>query len=93
VIYITENGIADSRDLKRERYLLSHLEQVHDAMELDGVPVRGYFHWTLMDNLEWADGYKMQFGLFNVDRATKERTPTKAVSIYREISAKNALPE
>jgi beta-galactosidase len=93
VIYVTENGIADSRDLKREEYLLSHLEQVHDAMELDGVPVRGYFHWTLMDNLEWADGYKMQFGLFNVDRDTKERTPTKAASIYREISAKNALPE
>lgn len=90
-IYVTENGVADAEDTKRERYLVDHLVQVHAAIEEDGVPVRGYFHWSLIDNLEWADGYKMRFGLFRVDQETKERTPTRAVPRYREIAARNGL--
>lgn len=92
-IYVTENGIADAKDLMRERYLVEHLKQIHDAIDEDGVPVRGYFHWSLINNYEWSDGYKMQFGLFKVDMETKNRTPTKTVSTYREIATRNTLPE
>ena len=91
-IYVTENGVADAGDGMRERYLLGHLGQVHAAIHEDGVPVRGYFYWSLIDNLEWADGYKMRFGLFRVDRETKERTPTRAAPVYREIATSNRLP-
>ncbi len=91
-IYVTENGIADAGDLKRERYLVDHLRQVHAAIEEDGVPVKGYFHWTLMDNFEWADGYKTQFGLYKVDRKTKERRPTRSASMYRYMASTNSLP-
>ncbi|MFQ6053143.1 MAG: family 1 glycosylhydrolase [Candidatus Bathyarchaeia archaeon] len=92
-IYVTENGVADAGDLMRERYLVDHLEQIHAAMEEDGVPVGGYFHWSLIDNYEWSDGFRMRFGLFKVDMETKERRPTKAASPYREIAANNGLPE
>jgi beta-galactosidase len=92
-IYVTENGVADSGDGMRERYLLEHLGQVHSAIQEDRVPVRGYFYWSLIDNLEWSDGYKMHFGLYRVDRETKERTPTGAVPTYHEIATRNRLPE
>jgi len=90
-LYVTENGVADSGDKLRTRYLRSHLDEVYKAISLDGVPVKGYYHWTLMDNFEWSDGYRMRFGLYNVDRETKKRTPTKAVPVYREIAEKNSL--
>ncbi len=90
-IYVTENGVADAGDEMRERYLVGHLGQVHAAICEDRVPVRGYFYWSLIDNLEWSDGYKMHFGLYRVDRETKERTPTRAVPRYREIAARNGL--
>jgi len=91
-IYITENGIADSKDERRVPYLLSHLKEMQSAIDR-GVPVRGYFHWSLMDNFEWADGYKIPFGLYKVDPKTKERIPTRAVQVYKEIATSNALPE
>ena len=81
-LYITENGIpvpdtleADGRvhDLRRTRYLRDHIVQVNRAIAA-GVPVRGYFVWSLMDNFEWAFGYRMRFGLVYVDWATQERT-------------------
>lgn len=92
-IYVTENGISDADDGKRERYLLEHLKQLLDAIEIDKVPVKGYFHWSLIDNFEWADGFNMRFGLFNVDSETKERTPKESVQIYREIAKSNMLPD
>ncbi|HUS79080.1 MAG TPA: glycoside hydrolase family 1 protein [Patescibacteria group bacterium] len=90
-IFVTENGIADAKDEKRVRYLRSHVEQVHRAIEVDGVPVMGYYYWSLMDNFEWSDGYRPRFGLFNVDRDTKRRIPKKSVEAYREIASKNSL--
>jgi len=81
-IMITENGvpIADGidfdgrvRDERRIRYLGNHLGQVHRAVQ-DGIPVRGYFHWTLMDNFEWAHGFGPRFGLVYVDYRTLRRT-------------------
>jgi len=81
-IMVTENGVpvpdgldfdGRVRDERRIRYLKNHLFQVHRAIE-DGVPVRGYFHWSLMDNFEWALGYGPRFGLIYVDYATLQRS-------------------
>ena len=90
-IYIAENGLADSTEERRTRYLLDHLDVLHGVIQ-GGVPVRGYFHWSLIDNFEWADGYKIPFGLYRVDRETKERTPTESAAVYGAISRGNALP-
>jgi beta-glucosidase len=81
-IMVTENGIpvpdgldfdGRVRDERRVRYLRNHLAQVKRAIEA-GVPVKGYFHWSLMDNFEWAHGYTPRFGLVYVDYATLNRT-------------------
>ncbi len=81
-IMVTENGVpvpdgldfdGRVRDERRIRYLRNHLAQLRRAMN-EGVPVRGYFHWSLMDNFEWALGYAPRFGLVYVDYATLKRT-------------------
>jgi beta-glucosidase len=81
-IMITENGVpvpdgldfdGRVRDERRIRYLRNHIAQVHHAMD-EGVPVKGYFHWSLMDNFEWALGYGQRFGLVYVDFKTQKRT-------------------
>jgi beta-glucosidase len=80
-LYITENGAAcddklingQVHDDQRIRYLNGHLNAVHAAME-QGVDIRGYFAWSLMDNFEWAEGYSKRFGLVYVDYATQTRT-------------------
>jgi beta-glucosidase len=89
-VYITENGIATSDDSVRRRYLPAVLEEVRLAIE-DGVDVRGYFHWTNMDNFEWARGYSVQFGLIGVDRKTLERTVKPSGGLYARIAAANGL--
>ena len=90
-VYITENGIATGDDELRVRYLPDVLEQVHLAIG-DGVDVRGYFHWTNLDNFEWARGYGPKFGLIAVDRKTLERTVKASGRLYARIAATNALP-
>jgi len=65
-IYITENGIPDDDDDQRPRYLLAHLHQVWRAIQLC-YPVMGYYHWTLTDNFEWAQGWTLRFGLIELD--------------------------
>lgn len=91
-IMITENGIADAKDEKRSDYLLRHLEEIHKAITEDNVPIKGYFHWSLLDNFEWARGFKMRFGLYRVNNETKKRTLTKAVPVYKQIATTNTLP-
>jgi len=83
-VMVTENGIADAKDEKRSEFLRAHISEVEKAIN-DGVPVEGYFYWSLIDNFEWAKGFKMRFGLFRVDYETKRRIPTKAVKVYRQI--------
>jgi beta-glucosidase len=90
-VYVTENGICDATGDRRGEYLVSHLREVHRAIR-DGVDVRGYIHWTLMDNFEWAEGYSPRFGLFYIDRERDlARVETPAVNVYRSIIARNAV--
>ena len=98
-IYITENGCgtidtpdADGivYDSDRIMYLRNYLTQLQRATS-EGVPVRGYFHWSSMDNFEWSSGYGTRFGLIRVNFATLKRTPKMSASFYREVSERNAV--
>ena len=98
-IYITENGCAAADqvaadghvyDSDRIMFLRSYLTQLQRATS-EGVPVRGYFLWSLMDNFEWSDGYAIRFGLIHVDYATQRRTPKLSAAFYREVIARNAV--
>ncbi len=83
-IYITENGIADDSDTKRARYIEDHLLVVNKAKS-EGINIRGYFYWSLMDNFEWAWGFERRFGLYHVDYATQKRTLREGSRRYPEI--------
>jgi beta-glucosidase len=83
-IYITENGIADSRDDRRELFIRRHLYVMSKAIE-DGFDVRGYFYWSLTDNFEWTDGFLMNFGLYHVNFSTQERTLRLGALCYKQI--------
>jgi beta-glucosidase len=87
---ITENGIADVADANRARFLLEHLYQLGWAMQR-GDPVLGYFHWALVDNFEWANGYCPHFGLFAYDKTTGARTAKGSVSTYGSIIARGRI--
>jgi beta-galactosidase len=91
-VYITENGIADADDDQRPGYLLRHLAVLQQAIA-DGIAdVRGYFHWSLIDNLEWTSGYFPKFGLFTYDHDSLVRTTRPSAWLYRQIAHKNTLP-
>ena len=83
-IYITENGIADRDDRMRSEYLVLHLHEVAKAIAT-GIDVRGYYHWSLIDNFEWIKGFGPRFGLFNVNYDTFERTPTLSAQLYKKL--------
>lgn len=83
-IYITENGLADAADSRRAGYLRSHIRAVEQAQAV-GVDVRGYFHWSLLDNFEWAEGFTPRFGLVEVDYQTQVRRPRPSAYVYRAI--------
>lgn len=89
-IYITENGVADAEDKYRERFILNHLQWLHQAIE-DGADVRGYLYWTLMDNFEWVSGYKPKFGLAEVDFKTQKRKIRPSALTYAKICKENDL--
>jgi len=98
-IYITENGTssddklaADGQvyDLDRIMFLRNYLTQLQRATA-EGVPVRGYFLWSLMDNFEWIFGYEKRFGLYRVDFETQARIPKLSAAFYRDVVARNAI--
>lgn len=89
-IMITENGVADSHDELRAQFLLDHLDAVALAMER-GVPIRGYLHWSSLDNWEWAEGYARHFGLWEVDRQTQERRAKPSVEVFEQICKTRTL--
>lgn len=85
-IVVMENGLADAGDRLRPAFLERHLHAIHRA-EKRGVPVAGYFHWSLVDNYEWLDGFGPKFGLYEVDRTTMARTPRPSVETFRRLGA------
>ncbi len=89
-IYITENGIPDADDDQRPRYLLTHLHQVWQVIQ-NNYPVMGYYHWSLVDNFEWAEGWTLRFGLIEVDPETQERTLRPSALLYRDIIRANGI--
>jgi beta-glucosidase len=91
---VTENGAAYPRaddDADRLAYLDAHLRAVHAAIA-DGVDVRGYMVWSLLDNFEWGWGYGQRFGIVDVDYPTQRRTPRRSARWYADVARANALP-
>jgi beta-galactosidase len=84
-LYVTENGIADERDALRPSFIIEHLKVLERAVSEEKIDVRGYFHWSLTDNYEWAKGFGPKFGLYSVDLETKSRKSRKSAEIYKEI--------
>jgi beta-glucosidase len=98
-IMITENGVpvpdgldfdGRVRDERRIHYLRTHIAQVHRAINA-GVPVNGYFHWSLMDNFEWAHGYAQRFGLVYVDFMTQQRTIKESGYWFSKVIKENGF--
>ena len=79
-LIVTENGIATADDTRRVAFIEAALTGVQNCIA-DGIPVKGYFHWSLMDNFEWQKGYAMNFGLIAVNRETLERTPKPSLAV------------
>jgi beta-glucosidase len=88
-VYITEAGIADSEDKYRAEYIRGLIQWTHQAIQ-DGVDVRGFMYWSLLDNFEWALGYDKEFGLVHVT-PEGEREIRKSAYNYKEICESNAL--
>jgi beta-glucosidase len=99
-IYITENGAAfddevvdgQIHDERRLAYLREHFQAAHQAIEA-GVPLRGYFVWSFMDNFEWAYGYDKRFGIVHVDYPTQQRTPKQSAHWYQQVIAANTVED
>lgn len=98
-LYVTENGgsFADEvgpdgfvDDVRRIDYMRGHLDSARRAIEA-GVPLKGYFAWSLMDNFEWAHGYTKRFGLFRVDYGDQSRHPKRSAHWYRSVISANAV--
>ena len=89
-LMVTEHGIAATDDSERIEFITKGLESLHRVIA-DGIPLRGYLHWSAFDNFEWALGYRMQFGLIDVDRASMERTPKPSALFFGEIARTNTL--
>jgi beta-glucosidase len=89
-ILVTENGVEDAGDRIRPRYLAQHIHQVWRAVNFNW-PVKGYFHWTLVDNFEWERGWTQRFGLWALDPETQKRTKRPSADLYAEICKENGL--
>jgi beta-glucosidase len=98
-LYITENGASSDDviapdghvyDTDRTMYLRNYLTQLQRAVS-EGVPVRGYFLWSLLDNYEWADGYEKRFGIIYVDFETEKRTPKLSAAFYKQLIRERRL--
>jgi beta-glucosidase len=98
-LYVTENGASSDDvaatdgtvyDVDRVMYLRNYLAQLQRAVS-EGVPVKGYFLWSLLDNFEWEDGFSRRFGIYHVDFTTQRRTPKLSARFYREVVASNGI--
>lgn len=91
-IFITENGLADAEDKKRSWFIFETLKSLHQAIQ-EGVDVRGYMHWSLLDNFEWAFGYWPRFGLVDIDYVTCKRKIRQSAYFYRDICLSNSISD
>ena len=89
-VLVTENGIATEDDTQRIEVVRQALESVLDCLA-DGIDVRGYTYWSLLDNFEWAHGYRPTFGMVAVDRTTQVRTPKPSAAWLGQIARANRL--
>ncbi len=92
-LYITENGVpdrADRADRIRPWVIVQSVRRIQDLVTR-GVDMRGYFHWSLVDNFEWSEGWTLRFGLYDMDPVTQTRRPRVSAGLYREIIAQNGL--
>lgn len=89
-IIVTENGVEDSKDTFRPGYMLQHLHQMWRAVNFNW-PIKGYFHWSLVDNFEWERGWTQRFGLWGLDVETQTRIRRPSVDLYREICTENGI--
>jgi beta-glucosidase len=84
-ITITEGGIADERGTMRGPLIRGQVEAIQRA-RAEGIPVTGYFHWSLLDNFEWEKGYRPRFGLYHLDRQTLARTPAGGSEVFAALA-------
>lgn len=89
-IFITENGIADKKDRLRKEFIKKHLFWIHKAIQ-EGINVKGYFHWSLMDNFEWGLGFSPRFGLIEIDYKTLKRKIRPSAFYYAKIAKENTI--
>jgi len=89
-LLVTEGGIGTEVGERRSANIVRSLEQIERARE-EGMDVRGYYHWSLYDNFEWAEGFAPHFGLYSVDRSTFTRTATSAVATYSTITSTRSI--
>lgn len=90
-IIVTEHGVNTPDDTVRANLIPAALSELKKAMD-EGIPVKGYLHWSLLDNFEWVSGYKHQYGLVAVDRVTFARSPKPSANVLAAIARSNALP-
>ncbi len=91
-LWVTENGIADERDSLRPYFLISHLYAVERAVG-EGIPLKGYLHWSLVDNFEWAHGYRKRFGLVHVEFPAKAYIPRPSYFLFRELISRGSVED
>ena len=89
-LYVTENGVGTEDDRRRVEYIRRALTGIWNCLA-DGIDVRGYIHWSLLDNFEWIFGYRPKFGLISVDRATQERSIKPSAWYLGEIARQNRI--
>jgi beta-glucosidase len=89
-LLVTENGVEDAADHLRPRYTLQHIHQIWRAVNFNW-PVKGYFHWSLVDNFEWERGWTQRFGLWELDVETQLRRKRPSVDLYAEICRENGI--
>lgn len=89
-IYILENGVPDAQDRIRPWLIVNAARHLHSLIQ-EGHDIRGYFHWTLIDNFEWTEGWNLRFGLVALDPQTQQRTMRKSGELYSAIARANAL--
>ena len=89
---VTENGVDDSDDNIRPKYMAEHIHQIWRAVNFNW-PIKGYFHWTLVDNFEWERGWSQRFGLWELDIETQSRHKRLSADLYAEICRENGISD